>query len=89
MLPLLVAGVVRTDSDTQGRILYAVTGAEMPEAVAVNVEPADEFDAIYMQAYNAERAYLTTVEPQDPMEVYIPVGASDAWPKTEDVTDEK
>jgi hypothetical protein len=90
MVPLLVAGVVRTNSDTCGRILYALTGLEMPEPVAVDI-PAEEelFDAIYMQAFNAERAFLTTVEPQDPMECYIPVGACDAWPKTEDVTDEK
>ena len=90
MLPLLVAGVVRTNSDTCGRILYAVTGVEIPEAVAVDI-PAEEetFDPIYLAAYNAERAFLTTVEPQDPMEVYIPVGASDAWPKTEDATHEK
>lgn len=89
MLPLLVAGVVRTDSDTEGRILYAVTGAEMPEAVAVDVEPADEFDAIYMQAFNAERAYLTTVEPSDPMECYVPVGASCCWPEVKEKPDEE
>jgi len=90
MVPLVVAGVVRTNSDTQGRILYALTGSELPEAIAVDI-PAEEetFDPVYMQAFNAERAFLTTVEPQDPMECFIPVGACDAWPKTEDVTDEK
>ncbi len=90
MVPLLVAGVVRTNSDTCGRILYALTGSDMPEAVAVDI-PAEEeiFDPVYMQAFNAERAFLTTVEPQDPMECYIPVGASDAWPKTKDATHEK
>lgn len=90
MLPLLVAGVVRTNSDTCGRILYALTGSDMPEAVAVDI-PAEEeiFDPVYMQAFNAERAFLSLVEPQDPMECYIPVGACDAWPKTEDVADEK
>jgi hypothetical protein len=90
MVPLLVAGVVRTNSDTCGRILYAVTGSDIPEALAVDI-PAEEeiFDPVYMQAFNAERAFLTTAEPQDPMECYIPVGASDAWPKTEEPTDEK
>lgn len=90
MLPALVAGVARTDSDTEGRILYALTGLEMPEPPVVDIEPEEDiFDPVYMAAFNTERAYLTTVEPSDPMECYIPVGASDAWPKTEKTTDEE
>jgi hypothetical protein len=90
VLPLLTAGVLRCDSDTQGRILFTLAdGVELPEPVAVDATEEEWADEIYLKAFNNERHVLANADPRDVSEVYIPVGASDAWPKMEDDTDEK
>lgn len=90
MLPLLAAGLVVADSDTVGRALFTlVDGVELPEAVAVDVQPEDGFDEIYLVAFNNERAVLAAAEPRDPSEIYLPIGASSHWPAPGVTTDEK
>ena len=91
MLPLLTCGVVRATSDTTGRILYSFTkGDKPPEPEAVGVEPEDWCDSAYLTAYNAERAFLSSVEPRDPHEVFVPIPRGVCWQKPdEEITREE
>lgn len=89
MLPLLTSGVVRADSDTIGRVLFTLTGSELPEAIVVNVQAEEVFDSVYIQAFDGERNALENTEPRDPSEIYIPMSASLYWPKHGENPDEK
>jgi len=92
MLPLLTSGCVRSTPDTVGRVLFSFTkGDRPPEPVAVAVDVAAEpwADDVYIAAFNSERHMLENVDPRDPSECFIPIGASDCWPKTERTIDEK
>jgi hypothetical protein len=82
LLPFLTSGMVRQDSDTEGRACYTpVDGAAEPEMIAVNVAADDAFDTAYVKAFNAERQTLESCEPRDPHEIYIPLPASGwGWP---------
>ena len=90
MLPLLTSGCVRATPDTVGRVLFSFTkGDRPPEPVAVDIEPEPWAENTYIAAFNSERHTLANVDPRDPSECFIPIGASDCWPKTERTIDEK
>ncbi len=84
MLSLMTAGIVSADSDTCGRILFRIVeGATVPDSIDGAVPEEEQFDAIYVKAFNAERNVLENAEPRDPSEIYVPIGASSHWPKQE------
>jgi hypothetical protein len=77
VLPLLVAGCVRCDSDTRGVACYTVTSVAIPELVTVDgIDSSMDFDDAYIIAFNAERSVLEQVEPRDPHEIVIPFPAT-------------
>lgn len=77
ILPLLTCGIVRADSDTQGRACYTpVDGIPEPIEIAVSVTADDAFDEFYIAAFNNERAVLEACEPRDPHEICIPLPAT-------------
>lgn len=81
MLPLLTAGVVEANSDTQGRAVYTPKPIDAPEAITVDITADPDFDDACVEAFNSERQVLATVEPRDPHEVYIPLPATGwGWP---------
>lgn len=87
--PLLTSGCVRADSDTCGRVLFTLTGAELPEAIVVTVQEEDGFDELYIQSFDSERNTLANAEPRDTSEIYVPISASLHWPKAGETIDEK
>jgi len=89
LLPLLVQGVVRATSDTCGRIIYCRTDVDPIDAVQVDVAEEPWADDLYVAVFQHERRHLENVDPRDPSECFIPIGASDCWPKTESDTNEK
>ena len=77
ILPLLTSGIVKADSDTQGRACYTpVAGIEEPPEITVDVKADDYFDTRYLKAFENERQTLENVEPRDPHEICIPLPAS-------------
>ena len=90
LLPLLTHGLLKADSDTQGRILYSlVDDVELPEPSNDSVEPEPEADELYLREFNAERNTLENAEPRDPSELYIPISASLHWAKSGEFEHEK
>ena len=90
MLSLMTAGIVSADSDTCGRALFTmVEGATIPETIAVDVAEEEQFDSVYVAAFNAERNVLENAEPRDPSEIYVPKSASLYWPESKGVPDEE
>lgn len=77
MLPLLIGGLVSANSDSVGRVYYSVTDKPFPQVEQVeipNVKP--ELTDVYLDAFGAERTWLTNVEPADGNEIVIPIPAS-------------
>jgi len=90
MLPALVCGAARSTPDGCGRILYSFTpGAEMPEAIVVDVASEDWAEDVYLDVFDSERVALENTEPRDVTECFIPIGCSDCWPTTEEITREE
>ena len=90
MLPLLTAGLVKADSDTTGRILFSIVeGTAIPDPVTVDVAEEEWADSHYVKAWDNERNVLENAEPRDPSEIYVPIGASDCWPKPGETPDEE
>ena len=88
MMALLVSGCVRATPDTVGRVLYSLSpGAEFTEPDVADIDIEDWCDAAYLAAYKAERHLLENAEPRDPSEIFIPIGASDCWPKPDEEND--
>lgn len=55
VLPLLAAGIVEANSDVQGRVFYKLAPeADIPETPTSKLAAADEFDAVYLAAFDAE-----------------------------------
>lgn len=74
VLPLLTAGLVKSNSDSYGRIGYRKTPRELPpDAPSVDVAVDESMDSIYVRAFNAERSALMACEPIDASEVWIPL----------------
>jgi hypothetical protein len=74
VLPLLVSGLVTSNSDSYGRIGYRKTTRELPnDAPSVSVECHPEMDSVYVKSFNSERAALMACEPLDASEVWIPL----------------
>jgi hypothetical protein len=80
LLPLLVQGVVSATSDTCGRLIYCLTDVEPIDAVQVGVAEESWADDLYIRTYRNERSHLAAIEPRDPAECFIPIGACDCWP---------
>jgi len=82
MLPFLTSGMVRQDSDTQGRAAYTpIAGITPPETITVDVESHPDFDDHYVKAFDAERQALESCEPRDGHELVIPLPATGwGWP---------
>ena len=77
ILPLLTSGIVKADSDTQGRACYTpVAGIEEPPEITVSVAADDALDELYLSSFHNERQTLENVEPRDPHEICIPLPAS-------------
>jgi hypothetical protein len=74
VLPLLVSGLVTSNSDSYGRVGYRKATRELPsDAPSVAVECDPEMDSVYIKAFNSERAALMACEPIDCSEVWIPL----------------
>lgn len=74
VLPLLVSGLVTSNSDSYGRVGYRKTQRELPnDSPSVAVECDPEMDSIYIKSFNSERAALMACEPIDASEVWIPL----------------
>lgn len=81
ILPLLTCGVVKADTDTQGRAAYTPTDTPEPTEAEVSVSVDPEADAIYLAAYQSERTVLATATPRDGSEICIPLPATGwGWP---------
>lgn len=81
MLPLLTAGCVVADSDTEGRACYTPTDVPPPERIAVDVAAVDQYDQIYLTAFKSERVALKKTEPRDSSAIVIPLPATGwGWP---------
>ena len=77
ILPLLTSGIVKADSDTQGRACYTpVDGIEEPPEITVSVAADDALDELYLSSFHNERQTLENVEPRDQHEICIPLPAS-------------
>lgn len=80
VLPLLTEGVVSATSDTVGRVLYRLTGKPVPsDTPKVEILSDPEYDDEYIRVYDSERSSLSTAEPRDPHELFIPIPASVCW----------
>ena len=69
-----MAGLVKAEPDTGGRIVYiAVDDVAEPEKTDVpDVEADPQFLALYLKFWSDERNTLERCEPRDPAECYIP-----------------
>lgn len=73
ILPCIVAGVVRAEPDTVGRIVYLpVDGVPEPPEITVDVQADESFDVVYLKSWSDERSVLERCEPRDPDEVFVP-----------------
>jgi len=73
VLPCLTAGVLRSEADTVGRIVFIpVKGATEPERIVVDVQANETFLPIYLKSWSDERSVLERCEPRDTDEVFIP-----------------
>lgn len=74
VLPLLVSGLVKSNSDIHGRCGYRRTAKELLEdPPEVDVECDETIDSVYIKAFNLERQSLKQCEPIDTNEVFIPL----------------
>jgi len=82
VLPCLTAGLVQADSDTQGRVCFTpVDGIDEPHEIQVDMKSDEVMDALYLKSFASELAVLSSMEPRDPHEVYIPLPATGwGWP---------
>ena len=78
VLPLLVCGLAVSNSDNSGRVGYRRTDRELPEVSAAETDVAvdESMDFVYIKAFNAERSALSSCEPLDCSEVWIPLAPS-------------
>ncbi|MCA9050045.1 MAG: hypothetical protein KDA89_15015 [Planctomycetaceae bacterium] len=73
ILPGIVAGLVKVEQDTVGRVVYIpVDDVPEPEKINVNVAPDPQFLPIYLKAWSDERSVLERCEPRDPDEIFVP-----------------
>ena len=74
VLPCLVAGLVKAEPDTGGRIVYIpIEGAAEPEEIDVpDVASDPQFLALYLKFWSDERNTLERCEPRDPAECFVP-----------------
>ena len=73
MLPLLVRGIVRAVSDMDGRIVYALGDAGLPEQITESKEARRPWAMpVYFGAYHTERAALAATEYQG-FDCHIPL----------------
>ena len=94
ILPCIVAGLVRVEQDTVGRVVFIpIEGAAEPERINVTVEADPQFLPVYLKSWSDERSVLERCEPRDPDECFIPLPANYPFNfcdvKTEENTDEK
>jgi len=82
VLPCLTAGLVQANSDTQGRVCFTpVDGIDEPHEIQVDMKSDEVMDALYLKSFASELAVLSSMEPRDPHEVYIPLPATGwGWP---------
>jgi hypothetical protein len=74
LLPLLVSGLVTSNSDSYGRCGYRRTNRELQnDEPSVDVECDPLMDDVYLDAFDSERASLMACEPLDSSEVWIPL----------------
>lgn len=72
VLPCIVAGLVKVEQDTVGRIVYIpIPDAQEPPEIGVDVQPDETLDAIYLKAWDNERATLSRCEPRDPDDCFV------------------
>jgi hypothetical protein len=73
ILPCIVAGLVRVEPDTVGRIVFIpVDDVPEPERIDVDVQADETFLPIYLKAWDNERATLERCEPRDTDEIFVP-----------------
>jgi hypothetical protein len=77
-LPLLTAGIVRAETDTICRIVYAIVDdVELKDAPTVDHITAEErWEDVYLRAFDDERNVLRSAEPRDADEIFIPHSAT-------------
>lgn len=73
VLPLLTSGAVVANSDTQGRVVLSSKTSTLPKAVKFDVEPLEDGDALYLAAFENERATLAKLS--GGCDIYIPMPA--------------
>ena len=77
VLPLLTSGLVEASSDIHGRVGYRRTSKEIPDdPPEIDVAVDESMDLVYIKAFNAERSALSSCEPIDCSEVWIPLAPS-------------
>lgn len=78
MVPLLVAGLIISNSDAYGRLYYAAQQDEFPAIESVELPKiADQaWTDEYLRAFKFESRALETAEPTDSNEIVIPIPAS-------------
>jgi hypothetical protein len=77
VLPLLVCGLAVSNSDNSGRVGYRRADRELPEdEPEIDVDCDESMDSIYVRAFNSERSALSSCEPLDCSEVWIPLAPS-------------
>jgi hypothetical protein len=73
ILPCIVAGLVRVEQDTVGRIVFIpIPDVPEPEKIVVTVEADPQFLPIYLKAWSDERSVLERCEPRDTDEIFVP-----------------
>ena len=74
ILPCITAGLVKSEPDTGGRIVYIpIEGVPEPEKTDVpDVASDPQFLALYLKCWSDERSVLERCEPRDPAECFVP-----------------